>query len=131
MGEMRTVQRQPIMVKRDCCMGVITFKELAWQDHSARIVDINRSGVGIESEKCVEPGFVWFKDRVWGHRGGILIWSKQIGKRYRAGIRFVPLSPQEEQAIQNQGAPSGIQTPLINPERVVATLIESLQKGQD
>src|SRR5574337_46509 len=126
MAEMRMVQRQPIMVKRDCSMGVITFKELTWTDHSARIVDINKSGVGIESEKGVEPGFVWFKDRVWGHRGGLLLWSKQIGPRYRAGIRFVPLSPQEEQAVQNQAAPPGSQKPLVNPEKIVATLIESL-----
>jgi hypothetical protein len=126
MAEMRNVQRQPIMIRRDCTLGVIAFKQLSWTDHVARIVDINRQGVGIELSTRVEPGFVWFKDRVWGHRGGLLLWSSQIGERYRAGIKFLALSPEEERTVQNQIGLSSSHPPLINPEKVVSTLIDSL-----
>jgi len=128
MAEMRNIQRQPIMVKRECPLGIIAFKQLTWTDHIARIVDINKLGVGIEVSSCVEPGFVWFKDRVWGHRGGLLLWSKQVGTAYRAGIKFLSLSPEEEQSLQRHIVQSGIHRPLADPERVVVSLIESLKK---
>jgi len=128
MAETRCVQRQPIIVRRDCSLGIIAFKRLTWSDHIARIVDINRQGVGIEVGSPVEPGFVWFKDRVWGHRGGLLLWSKQVGTGYRAGIKFLSLSLDEERSLQNHLAQSGMHKPLADPEKVVASLIESLKK---
>ena len=127
MSEMRDIQRQPIVIRRDCSMGVIGFKQLAWTDHVARIVDINKQGVGIELSTRVEPGFVWFKDRVWGHRGGLLLWSSQVGDRYRAGIKFLALSPEEERTVQNNVQPSGSHPPFINPEKIVSSLIDSLK----
>ncbi len=128
MAEMRNVQRQRITVQRDCPLGIIAFKHLKWTDHIARIVDINKQGVGIEVSSCVEPGFVWFKDRVWGHRGGLLLWSKQVGTACRAGIKFLSLSLEEEQSLQRHIVQSGIHRPLADPEKVVASLIESLKK---
>jgi len=128
MAELRNIQRQPITVKRDCSLGIIAFKQLTWSDHVARIVDINKQGVGIELGSFVEPGFVWFKDRVWGHRGGLLLWSKPVGATYRAGIKFLSLSPDEEQSLHRNIVQSGVQRPLADPEKVVALLIESLKK---
>ena len=130
MAEMRDVQRQSIMVRRDCSLGILAFKQLIWTDHTARILDINKQGVGIELSSRVDPGFVWFKDRVWGHRGGLLLWSKQTGTGYRAGIKFLSLSLDEEQSLQNHLELSGmhIHKPLADPEKVVASLIESLKK---
>ncbi|HEY6012182.1 MAG TPA: hypothetical protein VIX18_12020 [Nitrospirota bacterium] len=128
MEELRETKRQPIEVHRDCCMGVIGFKELSWKDHVATIVDINKQGVGIELGTRVEPGFVWFKDRVWGHRGGLLLWSNQAGERYRAGIKFLALSAEEERTVQNQIGQPGIHQSLVNPEKIVSSLIESLKK---
>lgn len=128
MPEMRDIQRQPIVVRRDCIMGVIGFKQLAWTDHVGRIIDINRKGVGIELSSSVEPGFVWFKDRVWGHRGGLLLWSGQIGDRYRAGIKFVALSHEEERAVQNHVEEAGSNRLLVNPEKIVSSLLDSLKQ---
>jgi hypothetical protein len=127
MSEMRDIQRQPIVVRRDCTMGVIGFKQLAWSDHVARIVDINRKGVGVELNASVEPGFVWFKDRVWGHRGGLLLWSGQVGDRYRAGIKFLALSREEERTLQNHVKEAGHNRPLMNPEKLVSSLLDSLK----
>jgi hypothetical protein len=91
-------------------------------------VDINKQGVGIEVGSCVEPGFVWFKDRVWGHRGGLLLWSKQVGTTYRAGIKFLSLSSDEERSLHNRIVQSGLHRPLADPQKVVESLIESLKK---
>ena len=129
MAEMRNVRRQPIMIRRDCSLGVIAFKQLAWTDHVARIVDINGQGVGIELGTRVEPGFVWFKDRVWGHQGGLLLWSNQVGGRYRAGIKFLPLSPDEDRTVQNHVSEAGSYRPFISPDKIVSSLIESLKNS--
>jgi hypothetical protein len=71
---------------------------------------------------------VWFKDRVWGHRGGLLLWSKEVGTGYRAGIKFLSLSLDEEQSLQNHLVESGMHRPLADTERVAASLIESLKR---
>ena len=128
MAEMRKIQRQPVTVERDCPLGIIEFKRLTWTDHIARIIDISTQGVGIEVSSCVESGFVWFKDRVWGHRGGLLLWSKQVGAAYRAGIKFLALTLDEEESLHRHIVQSGIHRPLADPEKVVASLIESLKR---
>ncbi len=81
------------MEKRDCAMGVITFNQLDWTDYHASIVDISRNGIGIESSSRTEPGFVWFREPIWGQHSGVLLWSKQVGDQYRSGIRFASLAP--------------------------------------
>jgi hypothetical protein len=91
MEDNRHTQRQPLMVKRDCTMDVIEFNEHERTDRHGHIVDISKSGVGIESNTPMETGFVWFKERIWGQDGGVLLWSKQVGTQYRSGIRFAPL----------------------------------------
>jgi len=128
MDELRDVQRQPISVKRDCLLGIITFKQLQWKDHVAQIVDLSKKGVGVESITHLEPGFVWFRDRVGGYKGGVLVWSKQHGPRYRAGIRFLFLSRDQEQSVQERLARLKEHTPLRDPEEIIATLMESIDR---
>jgi hypothetical protein len=132
MDEMRDVQRQPIIIKRDCVMGIITFKQLEWKDHVAQIVDLSKKGVGVESTTHLEPGFVWFKDRVAGYKGGILVWSKQRGARYRAGIKFLFLSRDAEQSVQERLARLKPHTPLRDPEEIITTLLmESIDRNEN
>jgi hypothetical protein len=107
---------------------VINFKNHEWKDHSAQIVDISRHGVGLESAARMEEGFVWFRDRVGGFRGGVLMWSRQIGQGFRAGIRFVPLSIIEETAIREQIEHARIHKPLQIPERIIHTIMASMTK---
>lgn len=115
-------------MQRNCSLGVITFKRLEWTDHVACLVDISRSGVGIETDGRIEPGFVWFRDRVGGHKSGVLMWSKLQGQKYRAGVKFVSLSRDEEQYLQEQVAQFRPHRPLRDPETLIATIIESLKK---
>jgi hypothetical protein len=126
MDEMRDVQRQPISVKRDCILGIITFKHLEWSDHVAQIVDLSKKGVGVESITHLEPGFVWFRDRVGGYKGGVLVWSKPLGAMYRSGIKFLFLTRDAEQSVQERLTRLKAHTPLQDPEEIIATLMEAI-----
>ena len=127
MEDNRHSQRQPIMVMRDCAMDVIKFKELDRTDHHGHIVDISKSGVGIESNTPMEPGFVLFRDRIWGQHSGVLLWSKQVGTLYRSGIRFAPLPHDAEPGAENQFARSGAREPLKDLARFVEMQLASIK----
>lgn len=122
------MRRHAINTPRLCRMGIISFKQLHWMDIKARILDLSVTGVGIASDEQLEPGFVWFIDRVGGHRGGVLMWSRKQENRYRAGIRFVALSRNEEQYVQEQVALSRPHTPVHDPETIINTIVHSLKK---
>ena len=128
MQDNRHSQRQPLMVKRDCTMDVIKFKELDRTDHHGHIVDISKSGVGIESNTPMEPGFVLFRNRIWGQHSGVLLWSRQVGTQYRSGIRFVPLPHDAAVGADNQSAQSEPREPLKDLEKIVKMMIEYIKE---
>jgi hypothetical protein len=128
METMREAQREPVISNRDCSLGIITLKHFEWKNHDAKLVDLSIKGVGIESEAHLEPGFVWFKNRVGGHKGGVLVWSKQLGTIYRAGIKFLNLSRDEEDYVEERIDRFKPHIPLREPEKIIATLIESEKK---
>ena len=127
MEDNRHSQRQQITVKRDCAMDVIKFKELDRADHHGHIVDISRSGIGIESNTPMEPGFVLFRDRIWGQHSGVLLWSKQVGTQYRSGIRFVPLPHDAALIVDKHSAQSVPREPLKDLEKIVKMMIEYIK----
>jgi hypothetical protein len=129
-NEQRQASRYPLAIQRDCTMCVITFKDLSWKDQLALLKDISMNGVGVESQKQIDPGFVWFRDRVGGHRGGVLMWSRQIGYHYRAGIEFVPLSREAEQFVQSQVGLLRAHQRLSDPEAVISMIMQYLGKAQ-
>ncbi len=131
MNDMRDVHRQPIIVRRDCILGIITFKHFEWKDHVAQVVDLSSKGIGVESITYLEPGFVWFKDRVGGHKSGILVWSKQFGTKYRAGIKFLIMSRDTEQSVQERLVRLKPHTPLREPEKIIATLMASVERKEN
>ncbi len=126
MIEMRHAPRQRVTEKKSYSMSVISFKRLEWNDLVVRVVDISPQGAGIEVESGIEPGFVWFSNKVDDKKGGLLMWSKQFGGRYRGGIKFVPLSVEEEQSTEQRLTGSG---PFRDPTAIVDTIIESLKKS--
>ena len=130
MNELRESIRYPLAVQRDCPLCLITFKDLEWSDYSAQLKDISRGGIGIESAEHIERGFVWFRDRVCGFRGGVLMWSRQAGMSYRAGIQFVPLSRTEERYVQEEVSMVRGHAPLRNPEAIIATIMASLERAR-
>jgi len=124
----RGVRRYPVSAHRECPMGIITFQGLEWIDHNAQIVDISIIGIGIESNRQIEPGFVWFKERIGGYKSGVLMWSKQSGSRFRAGIKFVPLSRDEEAYVHEQVKQSLPRKPIHDPARIISTLLETVKR---
>lgn len=111
-------------------MSVISFKHLDWTDLVANIVDISRTGVGIEVQAQMEPGFVWFYDHVDGQKGGLLLWSRRQGQGgiYRGGVKFVPLSPESAQRVQENIEGLG---PLRDASDVINAITESMQKTME
>jgi hypothetical protein len=130
MDDLRHVHRLPLTVHRDCSLAVIAFRDLRWTDHSAYIVDISTDGVGVVADDRIEPGFVWFRDRVAGHKGGVLTWAKKMGDQYRAGIRFIPLSHDVELRLRHKAEMLGSAEPHRDPVEIISTLVESLKKGK-
>ena len=128
MDNTRQQTRYPLAFQRGCSLCVITFKDLAWKDHSANLKDISKGGVGIESEDRIDRGFVWFSGRVGGHRGGVLLWSRQTGFTYRAGIQLVKLTRDQEQFVQEQVSLVKAHEPLRNPQAIIATIMDSLAR---
>jgi len=102
MSTMREAHREPVVVNRDCRLGIITLKHFEWKTHDSLLVDLSSKGVGIESKTHLEPGFVWFKDRVDGHKSGVIVWSKHLGTKYRAGIKFLNFSLEEEKYVEER-----------------------------
>lgn len=128
MDEHRQQTRYPLAVQRECSLCLITFKDLSWSDHSAQLKDLSMGGVGVESERQIDRGFVWFRDRVGGCRGGVLLWSRRAGMNYRAGIQFVRLTRDQEQFVQQEVALVRSHQPLRNPAAIVATIMESMSR---
>jgi PilZ domain len=125
--ESRGIPRYYLTMRRDCPLGVIAFNGLEWTDHAARIVDMSVIGIGIESSRSIEPGLVWFKESVGGHRSGVLMWIKKEGPRYRAGIKFVPLSRDEEKYLQEQIGRSGPNGALEDPHHFISSIVASVR----
>ncbi|HWR73536.1 MAG TPA: PilZ domain-containing protein [Nitrospirota bacterium] len=123
----RHASRQLITVHWDCVLGLISFKDLKWKDSLAHVVDISGNGVGIESHGRIEPGFVWFHERLGGHRSGVLLWSRKQDGKYRGGIKFVPLSVEQENYLREQISDSPPHRPVRDPSAIINTIIESLK----
>ena len=99
-------------------------------DHVVRIVDISSGGVGIESDEQMEPGMAWFNNSLGDHRGGILLWSRKLDDQYRAGIRFLSLSAEDERLLRNWPPCPGQLRSRIDLEEFISTWMKS-GRGQD
>ncbi len=128
MKDARQSLRYPVALRRKCTLFVITFKDLTWKESVATLVDISRQGAGMESDERIDPGFVWFRDRIGGFKGGVLMWCRPAGEKHRAGIRFVPLRASEEQMIREQFELIRSHKPMQKPEAVISTIMESFTR---
>jgi hypothetical protein len=122
--------RYEVVQLREFPLCLIPFKSLVSTIMIAHVVDISAKGAGIESGQHLEPGFVWFRDRVGGFKGGLIVWSRQVGEKYRAGIRFVPLTREKELLVQDRITAIRPLEPLNNPEVVISTILEAMTQDQ-
>lgn len=129
MGEHRQASRQPA-IQRRCSLGLLSHTRLEMSDHVVRIVDISSGGVGVESDEQLEPGLVWFHASIKDHRGGILLWSRKQNDQYRAGIRFLSLSTEDELLLRNWPPCPGQLRPRIDIEKFISAWMKA-HRGQD
>jgi hypothetical protein len=106
----------------------VTSGSLERRDRVVRIVDSSVTGAGIESSERIDPGFIWFKERVGGHKYGVLTWSRKSGDQYRAGITFVTLSRADELYVQDQLRRSAQLDLFRDPRQVIERIIASVRK---
>jgi hypothetical protein len=126
LSESRQLPREHLANHKVCSMCLLSFKRMEKCDVIAEIVDVTPAGIGIKIIHKVDPGFVWFSEKIEGHRGGLLMWSKELDSLYRGGIKFVPLSTQDEQIIEEKLADDG---PAKDPMGIADTMLASLKKG--
>ncbi len=126
MNDSRQLPREHQANHKVCSLCLLSFKRMEKCDVIAEIVDMTSAGVGIKVIHKVDPGFVWFSEKIEGHRGGLLVWSKQLDSLYRGGIKFVPLSVQDEQMLGKKFGENG---PLKDPLAVAETMLESYRKS--
>ncbi len=70
---------------------IIQFGKLERMDLTVRCVDISDGGLGIIADIPLSPGFVWFRDPLHKHKGGMIVWSRKDDSGFRAGIQFLPI----------------------------------------
>jgi hypothetical protein len=124
----RGIARHHSRTQRSYSLGSVSGSSHERTDHVVRVVDLSVIGVGIESSERIEPGFVWFKERVGGHKYGVLTWSRKSGDHYRAGITFVTLSRTDELYVQDQARHSPPLEPFRDPLQVIEAIIASVRK---
>jgi hypothetical protein len=125
------VKRHAIATVRDCHLGVIAFENLEWTEHSVKIVNLSVIGIGIETERQIEPGIIWFKEHVYGQRCGFLVWCKIFGDRYRSGIQFLSLNRADEEYLQRQLSRISSREPFQDPDRLLARMMGSINTNRD
>jgi len=127
-GRSRGIQRHFMPSVRTSSLEVIAFDRLTRAEHVVRVVNLSVVGVGIESGEPIEPGLACFKEQVGGHKYGVVAWCGPDGDNgYRAGINFTTLPLEKEQYLLNQVKQSHPNEPLRDPEKIIATLLDSVK----
>ena len=121
------VKRRPISLVRECSVGGISMHNLEWSDHLVKIVNYSVIGIGIESDRPIDPGVIWFKENLYGQKCGFLMWCKKGGTSYRAGIQFIFLTREEEEYIRRQSEQMQHFKRIQDPDRIIATLFARIK----
>jgi hypothetical protein len=108
---MKQKDRKADSEQKNFFFGIISQKKLDWSEHTARIVDIEKDTVRIESHEQIDPGYVWMKQRIQGTRGGFLESSIPGEDGYYARIRLKPLSWNVERYVRERARRCGAALP--------------------
>jgi hypothetical protein len=126
MKDSRKYARQPQVTAKDFAMRIAKFETLDKIDLKARALDMSAEGMSVESDIPLEPGFVWFRDCVGDHKGGVVVWTRVFeDNTCRAGIKFIPLDPGRNDPAPERGVqpyPSSCHA----PELVASMLVDEV-----
>jgi hypothetical protein len=126
MKDSRKYERQPQVTAKDIAMRIAKFETLDKVDLKARAVDMSAEGMSIESDIPLEPGFVWFRDCVGDHKGGVVVWTRVFeNNTCRAGIKFIPLAPGRDD-IAPERAVQSYPSSCLGPELVTSMLVDEV-----
>jgi hypothetical protein len=122
--ELRQHMRLPQGKTNGIAVRIAKFGTLDKIDVSVRAVDISTSGMHVEADVPLEPGFVWFRDNVGNQQCGVVVWTKGCeNNTSRAGIRFISLAPGHEIAVRASAAHS-YPPSCYAPELVACMLVD-------
>jgi hypothetical protein len=88
-------------------------------------------GIGVESDGPIEPGIIWFKECLYGQRCGFLVWCKKSGIRYRAGIKFVSFTREQEEYLRRQVEQMQHVKRLHDPDKIIELMMADIKKEMD
>jgi hypothetical protein len=100
---MESTRRYPRHIYNDSPgipVTIIHFSRLERIDLTVQCIDVSDGGLGIEADIPLSPGFVWFRDPVNKHNGGMIVWSRKADKGFRAGIQFLPIPESPDDYLQ-------------------------------
>lgn len=102
---------------REFSLIIIPFDKLEKISVSARAIEVGGGGMGIQTDRALDPGFVVIRNGMGDFKSGVLLWSKAINDRtYRAGIQYIPL-PRKNIGTVLHDHPTNTSTPiLVDPE---------------
>jgi hypothetical protein len=112
----------PSLSRNSDSIDVISFHNLVRTDYHAKIINRSITGFCIETDQPIQPGVVCFKNNAYGQSCGVLLWSKQIGSRYRCGIRFISLTRIEEEYLRYQIEQVQPSKTIRDPDKILAKL---------
>jgi hypothetical protein len=83
--------RKPYTDNLGIPVTIMQFGKLHRYDITVQGVDISEGGMGIISDVPIAPGFVWFWRKIGKQKGGMIMWSREISGKHRAGIQFLEI----------------------------------------
>jgi len=125
----RQSHRYHVDKRREFSLCIIPFKSLVCAVAVAHVVDLSRYGLG------KNPISSWNRfrlvqgpdRRVQGRPARL---GQKVGTKYRAGIKFVPLSRDKELLVQGRIDAIRPLQPLHDPEVIISTILESMTRDQ-
>ncbi len=96
MHDARQHVRTPQGKESSVAFSIAKFETLEKVDVTARALDICETGMGIEADAPLAPGFVWFREGA-EHQCGIVVWTRTgEDNKFRAGIKFIKVGAGQE-----------------------------------
>jgi len=126
----KEIKRHSVNSERYCTLRAVSCRDLNCTDQQVKIVDLSITGIGVECDRPLEPGIVWFKESVYGQKCGHIVWQKKNGSRYRVGVEFISLSRLEEDYLRQQLEPVAQGTAMQDPQEIIPKVLAAVSSDR-
>jgi hypothetical protein len=83
--------RKPYKDNLGIPVTIMQFGKLHRHDITIHGIDISEGGLGIIADVPIAAGFIWFWRNIGRYKGGMIMWSREINGKNRAGIQFLQI----------------------------------------